>query len=229
VSVSSARQDVSGVEEWDIHDEQSSGPKITEQEFFDREWRHERFLDSITYQSIDEWDERGLDVMFRSTDFFQPREVPDTDYRLPYNRAKPFETVSDVDLGMADLDEKVSAAYEVKPNPEEADAGLEQLEKFADRFRDVMPEDYALTGHEVTERHVNTGYLNPPNFEDGLYLSTDALEKLEESPEYLELISDVLRGFESMDVFFVEDNTVRETPYTVQDFLDVSAADYFDF
>ncbi|MFB6115487.1 MAG: hypothetical protein ABEK04_04270 [Candidatus Nanohalobium sp.] len=130
---------------------------IFEQEFYDRDLRHDRYLDSIIEQTLDELGHSDDIMALAEIDFFKKRDIPDTDYSLPYNRAKEWATVTDIDLAVVDLENHVIGAYEVKPNPQESEKAWEQLEDFRDHVQELNDEydmDWRVTGHVVNENHL---------------------------------------------------------------------------
>lgn len=176
---------------------------IFEKKFYDRELRHDRYLDSIIEHTLDELGHSDDIMTLTEIDFFRKREIPDTEYALPYNRAKEWAAVTDIDLAVIDLDNKVIGTYEVKPNPQEGEKAWEQLKDFRDHVQ-VLNEEHGMgwrvTGHVVSERHLREEYRNPNRYEEGIYHQR-GLERGREEKEFQVLEENLFRGLEDEQVF----------------------------
>lgn len=176
---------------------------IFEKEFYDRDLRHDRYLDSIIEQTLDDLGHSDDIMALVEIDFFRKREIPDTEYALPYNRAKEWATVTDIDLAVIDLENKVIGAYEVKPNPQESEKAWNQLEDFRDHVQELNDEygmGWRVTGHVVNERHLREEYGNPDSYEEGVYHQR-GLEGGREEEEFRVLEENLFRGLEDEQVF----------------------------
>lgn len=176
---------------------------IFERRFYDRDLRHDRYLDSIIEQTLDDLGHSDDVMALAEIDFFSERDVPDTDYSLPYNRAKEWATVSDVDLAVVDLENHVIGAYEVKPNSEESEKAWDQLEDFRDEVQKLNEKydmDWRVTGHVVNERHLREEYGSPDTYDEGVYHQR-GLERGREEEEFQVLEENLFRGLEEEQVF----------------------------
>lgn len=176
---------------------------IFEQEFYDRDLRHDRYLDSIVEQTLDDFGDSDDVMALTEIDFFRKRDIPDTDYSLPYNRAKEWATVTDIDLAVVDLENHVIGAYEVKPNPQESEKAWEQLEDFRDHVQRLNEEydmDWRVTGHVVNEDHLREEYGSPDTYDEGVYHQR-GLERGREEEEFCVLEENLFRGLEDEQVF----------------------------
>jgi hypothetical protein len=181
----------------------SSAENITEKTFYDRELRHNRFLDSITEQSLQEFDRYGLDVVVREVPFHRKSRSWQTDVKLPVNRRKEWEEASDLDLGTIDVDNDVIGVYEVKPAYEERSYARQQLEDFADLVEDLNERygmDWSVTGHPVNADHLNNEYLQPDRYDDGVYGDVESLQKAFRYPDFQILVEHLFRGLEDEEV-----------------------------
>lgn len=176
---------------------------IFEREFYDRDLRHDRYLDSIVEQTLDDLGHSDDVMALTEIDFFRKRDIPDTDYSLPYNRAKEWATVTDIDLAAVDFENKVIGAYEVKPNLKESDEAWDQLEDFRDHVQKLDEQhdmDWRVTGHVVNERHLREEYGNPDSYDEGIYHQR-GLERGREDEEFRVLEEKLFRGLEDEQVF----------------------------
>lgn len=181
----------------------SQPDNIFEREFYDRDLRHDRYLDSIVEQTLDDLGHSDDVMALVEIDFFRKRDIPDTEYSLPYNRAKEWATVTDIDLAVVDFENKVIGAYEVKPNPEESEKGWDQLENFRDRIRQLSEEHdmgWRVTGQVVNEGHLREEYGNPDSYDEGIYHQR-GLERGREDEEFQILEENLFRGLEDEQVF----------------------------
>lgn len=177
--------------------------------FNDGRTAHEVFVDSITEQTLDEFESSGCDIMIREVEMFHTPitapERPKEEYNNSwYTRPSP-------DIVLVDLDEDLFAAYEVKGPIEKREEAWEELIGFKDDFSEVkhrLGADVELTGHRVLRKHLNDSYKDPSSYPNGFYLGREAREKLEEGPEERAVLN-ALYG----DAFELEN------AYEVQEFL----------
>lgn len=182
----------------------SSSETVVERDFYDRDLRHDRYLDSIIEQTLDQLVGHSDDVMaLAEIDFYKKRDVPDTDYSMPYNRAKEWIPETDVDLAVIDFENKVIGAYEVKPNPDESEEAWGQLEDFRDHVEKLNDEhgmDWRVTGQVINERHLRDEYGRPESYDQGVY-HRRGLERGREDDDFRVLEENLFRGLEDEEVF----------------------------
>lgn len=182
----------------------SSADNILQQTFYDRERRHDRFLDSVTEQTLHEFDDYSIDAVLREIPFYTERELPDTEVRLPINRRKTRVEVSDIDLGIVDLENRVIGVYEVKPEVAEKPTARRQLEDFADqmeRVNDIYGTDWRVTGHVVNADHLNEPYLSPQWYDSGIYGTRDSLRDVFTERDFVVVEKEIFPGLENEEVF----------------------------
>lgn len=181
----------------------SSPEGILQQTFYDRELRHNRYLDSITEQSLEEFDECGADLVLREIPVYRKTDPLETDVLLPVNRKKKWEEATDLDLGVIDVDNQVIGAYEVKPSYDEREHAREQLEEFADLLKYLNDEydmDWTVTGHPVNSEHLNQEYMSPDTYEDGVYGNQSTVRKAFNDEDFQTLVEHLFRGIGGAEV-----------------------------
>lgn len=152
---------------------------------------HSAYLDSITEQTIDQWD-KGVDLLVREMPQLKTRvknsEPAERRYRNPLNRDRG------IDILMIDTDGTI-AVYERKPTSKEA---LQKLEIWRDEsLEPVMEEteiDYTVTGHDIRKHNINEGYKSPSQYPKGVYASEESLDNVLDSPQVLEFLDKLYGG-----------------------------------
>lgn len=185
---------------------------VRNQNFISPKVRHARYLDSVAYQSLCEFEQDEYDLIALEVPLEESIEVPDTDIRMPGHRMYGTEEVTDIDMLLVDLDGRRIAAYEVKPNEsrETYRSGRKQLMEFKDCFKTVKEEleedfpdiqEWSLGGQVLHEFHLNEPYTsNVPNVKIGNYSREESVEKMLDRPEFLEMDARLLemnkRGYQ---------------------------------
>ncbi len=155
--------------------------------FQDERLPHAVYVDSITNQTIDEFEGRGIDLMIR--------EVPmeNTHVNAPHASSRDYgEHRNSPDVVLFDLDNWKVAGYEAKSIPA-GENGMDQLRQWGEDIRKVNEfygMNWAATGHDIQKKHINEGYKSPAKSPRGVYSSRDSLEKVRQSEEF----GNVLQG-----------------------------------
>lgn len=172
---------------------------IREKKFYDRDRRHQRYLDSITSQSIDRFFDDHIDLIVREEFVLRdnPRKAEYEDIVLHPERKYDKIVGTETDLLLVSLDKEVIAAYEVKPNIRQVEAGRETLREFKDYFleeRSRTSAEIGLTGKVITGAHLNDDYTGSDelnNYDDGIYATPETVSRVQDS-EVGELLGRIL-------------------------------------
>ncbi|MFB6208195.1 MAG: hypothetical protein ABEJ69_02505 [Candidatus Nanohaloarchaea archaeon] len=151
--------------------------------FHDDRLPHWVYVDSITEQTLDEFRERGVDLMIREVEMNHTAvTAPDKDeskYRNSwYTRPSP-------DLVLVDIDNMVVAGYEVK-SFYPGERALEKLKGWGDDVAAVagehgLEDDIIIRGHDIDKSHINRGYSSPSWHPRGVYGTPEGVQKAEDS------------------------------------------------
>ncbi|MFB6292527.1 MAG: hypothetical protein ABEI58_04000 [Candidatus Nanohaloarchaea archaeon] len=155
---------------------------ILDDVFHDDRLPHRVYVDSMTEQTLDEFRDRGVDLMIREVEMNHTETtapgMDDSKYRNPwYSRESP-------DIVMFDFDNMVVAGYEVK-SFFPGELAIKKLRRWGDDVMAVaerydLDDELSLTGHDVDKSHINGEYRSPDWHPKGVYATPEGKQKAQE-------------------------------------------------
>jgi hypothetical protein len=174
--------------------------------FHDNRLPHSVYVDSIAQQTIDSFEESGVDVMVRevpmqTTQANEPAAAPG---EYGEHRTSP-------DIVLFDLDNAKIAGYDAKSVPA-GQQGLDELREWGEDVQQINEYhglDWRATGHDIQKRHINDDYNSPDRSPRGVYILEESFDEVRDS-NALRKMFDGLYGEEAdlEDAMFVSE--VRE-------------------
>lgn len=148
--------------------------------FQDNRLPHTVYVDSIAHQTLDQFEDRGVDLMVREVPMQDtPVNAPELDNDdYGGHRTSP-------DIVLFDLDNMTVAGYDAKSFPA-GEQGMEDLRQWGKDVRainDFYDMDWEATGHDIQRRHINDSYRSPGRSPRGVYATETSLEHVKESDE----------------------------------------------